>query len=284
VTILKNGVVLGFVAYAFFAISDACVKGIHGAVPPYQLMVFGSLISTVVIPLAWRRGDTAIDMVRAKYPWLWVARGGLATSGMLTSIIAFTHLPMAEAFALIFLMPLIITALSAWLLKEPVTPKGWLAVVLGFVGVLVVLRPGFRDIHIGHVSALACGFIAAVMSVMLRITREEKAITLYGAFNLFPLAIGGALSLGGFVTPTLSQWMLIAGYAILGAAANVVIGFASRYSPASRIAPTQYSQMLWGIGLGTLFFGDRVDGVTFVGAAMIVGAGIWLFLPKRKTV
>lgn len=282
--ILKSGVFLGFVAYAFFAISDACVKGIHSAIPPYQLMVFGSLFSIFVIPLAWRRGDTVLDMVRARQPWLWVLRGCLATAGMLTSIVAFTHLAMAEAFALIFLMPLTITALSAWLLKEPVTPKGWLAVVLGFAGVLVVLRPGFREIGIGHLAAVSCGFIAAFMSVLLRITREEKAISLYGAVTLFPLVIGGLLSISHLVAPTPAQWLLIAGYAILGAAANVVIGFASRYSPASRIAPTQYSQMLWGVGFGMIFFGDRVDGVTFVGAAMIVGAGIWLFLPKRKAI
>jgi S-adenosylmethionine uptake transporter len=279
----KSGIFLAFLAFAFFAISDACVKGLHGHIPPYQLAFFGSAFSILVLPMAWRRGDTALDLVRAKRPWLWVLRGALAISGSLTSIIAFTRLPMAEAFALIFLMPLVVTALSVWLLKEPVTVKSWLAITLGFIGVLIVLRPGFRHIDIGHLAALACGFIAAFLSVLLRITApHEKPITLFGAGNLFPVVISGLLSLGSFVTPTLTQWFVIAGYAVLAAAANVLIAFASRKSPASRIAPTQYSQMLWGIGLGYIFFQDRVDLVTALGAAVIVGAGIWLFMPTRR--
>jgi S-adenosylmethionine uptake transporter len=280
--LMLKGVGLGFAAFALFSISDAFVKQLHGQIAPFQLSFYGSLFAVVLLPMVWRRGDTAVDLVAARKPWLWVLRGILTVGGSVSSILAFTHLTMAEAFALIFLMPLIITLFSVLFLKEPVSLKGWLAVSAGFIGVLVILRPGFREISIGHVAALMCGICGAGVSVLLRVQRSsEKAITLFGAGVIPSLLICGGLMLAnGYVQPTWLQWAEIAGYAMLSALANLIMIFASRRAPASVLAPTQYSQMLWGVALGYIFFHDRIDAITYLGIALIVGAGLWLFMPR----
>lgn len=278
-----SGLWLGFLAFALFAISDAFVKAVHGALPAYQMGFFSAAFSVVLLPFVWSRGVHVSDLVRAKRPWFWVARGLLSVVNILCSVLAFTHLSMAEAFALIFLMPLTTTAMSVFFLREKVTASGWVAVVAGLIGVLIVLRPGFREIGIGHIAALVCGLSGSLIAVLLRyVGPTEKPISLFGAGQLWPLCLFGLFMLPSWVSPTLPQWGAVAGYAILSAAGNMLLMFASRIAPASTIAPTQYSQIIWGLVLGAIFFHDRVDPVMLVGVAIIIGAGLWLFRPKRQ--
>lgn len=279
---MPKGIWLGFLAFAFYAISDACAKAMHGALPPYEMGLFGCIFSFLLLPFVWRAGTTAKDMIVARRQRLWLLRGFLSAINTLASVVAFTYLTMAEAFSLIFVMPLMTTALSVVLLKEKVKPAAWLAILAGFVGVLVVLRPGFRDIGIGQIAGLACGAIGSVLSVLLRYVGDtEKPITQFGATQLIPLVVFAILSAGHFVVPQPVQWLIIAGYAVLAGAGSVVLLFAGRIVTASLLAPVQYSQILWGTLFGWVFFADHVDGLTFAGIAIIVGAGLWLFMPKR---
>ncbi|CAL4870062.1 Pseudopaline exporter CntI (plasmid) [Asticcacaulis sp. MM231] len=279
---LGSGIAFALLAYAAFALSDACVKALQGRVVPWQLGFYGSALSFLILPLMWRPGDRLSDLIRPRRPATWWLRGGLATVNMFASIIAFSHLPMAEAFALIFLMPLLITILSVLFLRERVNVKAWFAVILGFVGVVTVLRPGFRDIGIGHIAAMLCGLSGAGLFVLLRHTRDgEKRITLFGAGVLCPMMVSFLLMLPGYTPPDLWEWVIVSGYALLAALANMLMMYASRLSPASHLAPTQYSQMLWGVGLGYVLFGDHVDAWTYVGIGLICFAGLWRFLPKR---
>jgi S-adenosylmethionine uptake transporter len=279
---MPKGVLLGFLAFAAFSISDAFVKSLHGALPPYQLGFFSAAFSLLLVPFFWTRNTSVVDLVVARRPWLWAVRGVLAALATLASIICFTHLSMAEAFALIFIMPLAVTTLAVVFLKEKVTVGGWMAVAVGFAGVLVVLRPGFQAIGIGHIAALATGLISSVLSVLLRyVGPDEKPISLFGAGQLFPLVVFALLMIPGYVAPAPVQWIFIGLYAVMAGVGNMLLMFASRLAPASRIAPTQYSQMLWGILFGYVFFGDGIDLVTIAGIALIIGAGLWLFAPKR---
>ena len=281
---MSKGIGLGFAAFLAYAISDACAKAMHGALPPYEMGLFAALFSTLVLPLLLRRGSSVIDMIKPQRPWLWVARGVLTVFNIVASVVAFTYLTMAEAFSLIFIMPLVTSALSVVFLKEKVTRAAWIAIGVGFLGVLIVLRPGFRDIGIGQLAGLSCGITGSISSVLMRyVSHTEKPITQFGAAQLLPFIVFGVLSVGHFVTPNPIQWLIIAGYAVLAALGGVLLTYAGRLVAASHLAPTQYSQMLWGTALGAGFFGDRIDGLTFVGIAVIVGAGLWLFLPKRAS-
>ncbi|HEY1588729.1 MAG TPA: DMT family transporter, partial [Rhodanobacter sp.] len=152
-----------------------------------------------------------------------------------------------------------------------------------FVGVLVVLRPGFRHLGVGHLAALVCGLVAAVSVVALRMAGpHEKRLGLYGAGMIGPIVAGGLLMLPGFVWPDLHQWWLLAGYGLLAALAGVLLMYATLIAPANRIAPTQYSQMLWAIGFGYWLFGDHLDWPMLIGIVLILGSGLFTLVREGK--
>jgi len=190
---------------------------------------------------------------------------------------------MAEAFALIFLLPIFVTLLSVIFLKEHVGWRRWSAVIVGFIGVLVVLRPGFRALGAGHFAAMSCGLSGAVSVVALRMAGpHERRISLYGAGVIGPLVSGGLLMLPAFTWPDAHQWFLLAGYGLLAGLAGVLLMLATHHAPANRIAPTQYSQMLWAIFFGYWLFGDHLDWPMLIGIALILGSGLFTLVREEK--
>ncbi|MDH4439467.1 MAG: DMT family transporter, partial [Rhizobium sp.] len=149
-----KGILLAFICFAAYSFSDAAVKLVEGRVPPFEAGFIGSLFGVVAIPFLLKRGDRYTDLVRSTNCPLWGLRFVCSAVGTVGSIIAFTHLSMAEAFCLIFLLPSFATIMSVIFLKEQVGVKRWAAVLIGFLGVLVVLRPGFRALEVGHLAAL----------------------------------------------------------------------------------------------------------------------------------
>lgn len=280
---MVKGVLLGFACFAAYAISDAFVKSLHGSLPPYESVFFGGVLGLVALPFIMDKGDSWRDAFKAQHPKLWWTRAITGAIGNICSVTAFTLLPMAEVFALIFLMPIFVTLLSVLFLKEHVGWRRWLAVVAGFAGVLVVLRPGFRVLGLGHLAAILCGLSAALSVVALRMAgAHEKRISLYGAGVIGPLVAGGVLMLPRFVWPDLYQAWLLAGYGLLAALAGVLLMYATLNAPANRVAPTQYSQMLWAVGLGYWLFGDGLDWPMLVGIAIILGAGLFTFVRENQ--
>lgn len=280
---MLKGVLLGFACFAAYAISDAFVKAVHGGVPPYESVFFGGLLGLVALPFVRDKGDRWHDVFRARRPALWWVRALAGAVGNIASVTAFTLLPMAEVFSMIFLMPIFVTILSVLLLKEHVGWRRWTAVLVGFAGVLVVLRPGFRTLGLGHAAAIVCGITAALSVVAMRMAgSDEKRMSLYGAGTIGPLVAGGVLMLPHFVWPDLQQCLLLAGYGLLAALAGVLLMHATLLAPANRVAPTQYSQMLWAIAFGYWFFGNRLDWPMLVGIVMILGAGLFTLVREEK--
>lgn len=278
----QNGVLLAFLSYSAFSLSDASVKLLDGTINPFQLAFAGALLGFAVLPFVRGPGGRYSDIFRTSRRSLWLIRAAAMAISTVTSVIAFTCLPMPEAFALIFLMPLFVTIMSVFLLKEQVGWRRWSAVAIGFVGVLVVLRPGFRELHGGHFAALATGLSAAVSVVLYRLGGVgEKRISLYGAGLFGPLVVNGLLMLGDVRLPDSRQFAFILSYGLLAALGQVLLMLAAQAAPASRIAPPQYSQMLWAVALSYLLFHQTVDATTFVGIAIIIGAGLLTWARER---
>jgi drug/metabolite transporter (DMT)-like permease len=190
---------------------------------------------------------------------------------------------MAEAFCLLFLLPSFVTILSVIFLKEDVRWQRWAAVIVGFLGVLVVLRPGFRELSVGHLAAAIGGLTAAISIVVLRkMGPAEKRLSLYGAALLGTIIVSGILMASQFVMPTPRQWLFIASYGLLGAAGNVLLMTAARIAPANLVAPPQYSQMLWAIAFGYLIFDDSVDLPMAGGILLIICSGLLTLARERK--
>ena len=278
-----KGVLLGFMAFAAFALSDAFVKLLHGSLPPYEAVFFGAVLGLTALPFIKGRGDRWRDVVRAQRQGLWLVRAVASAIGSISAVVAFTALPMAEAFALIFLLPIFVTILSVLVLKEHVGWRRWSAVVAGFIGVLVVLRPGFRVLGIGHLAAIICGLSGAISMIALRMAGpHEKRITLYGAGMIGSLLFAGLMMLADFRWPGLGQWLFLLGYGLLAALASVLLMLATQRAPANHVAPTQYSQMLWAVLLGYVLFHDALDWPMAIGIAIILGAGLFTFVREDK--
>ncbi|SHJ99628.1 Permease of the drug/metabolite transporter (DMT) superfamily [Roseomonas rosea] len=277
-----QGVLLAFLAYSAYAVSDASVKMLHGSLSAYEAVFFGALSGVVALPLVRRRGERLDDVFRARNRGMWFVRVGAALTGSVGSVTAFTHLSMAEAFSLLFLMPTFVTILSVIFLKEPVGWRRWGAVLLGFAGVLIVLRPGFRELNIGHLGAVVGGLSGALTVVTLRrFGQSETRMSLYGASLIGPTVGGGLLMLPDFIWPSPIQWVWLLGYGLLMALANILVMLASARIPASLVAPAQYSQMLWAIALGYLVFGDGLDATMALGVAVIILSGILTFMREK---
>jgi len=278
-----KGILLGFACFAAYAISDAFAKALHGTVPPYESVFFGGLLGLAALPFIMGPGDRWHHVFSARRPRLWWIRAITGGVGNICSVTAFTLLPMAEVFSMIFLMPIFVTLLSVVFLKEHVGWRRWTAVFVGFAGVLVVLRPGFRALGVGHLAATLCGLTAAVSIIALRMAgAEEKRISLYGAGTVGPIVIGGLAMLPHFVWPDLHQVVLLAGYGLLAALAGVLLMYATLLAPANRVAPTQYSQMLWAIAFGYFLFGNTLDWPMLIGIVMILGAGLFTLVREEK--
>lgn len=278
-----KGVLLGFMAFAAFAISDAFVKSLRGSLPAYEAVFFGAMLGLTALPFIKGPGDRWRHVVLARRPGLWLVRAAASAIGSIAAVIAFTALPMAEAFALIFLLPIFVTILSVLVLKEHVGWRRWSAVVAGFVGVLVVLRPGFRALGIGHLAAIVCGLAGAVSMIALRLSgSHEKRVTLYGAGMIGSMLVAGLLMLADFRWPSLAQWGLLLGYGLLAALASVLLMLATQKAPANHVAPTQYSQMLWAVLFGYVLFHDRLDWPMAIGIAIILGAGLFTFVREER--
>ena len=278
-----KGVLLGFMAFAAYALSDAFVKALRGSLPPYEAVFIGAALGLIALPFIKGRGDRWRDALQARRRDLYLVRAAASAIGSIAAVIAFTALPMAEAFALIFLLPVFVTILSVLVLKEHVGWRRWSAVVAGFVGVLVVLRPGFRALGIGHLAAIICGLSGAVSMIALRMAGpHENRVSLFGAGIFGSMLVSGGLMLAEFHWPNPAQWGLLLGYGLLSAVGSVLLMLATRLAPANHVAPTQYSQMLWAVLLGYVVFHDRLDWPMAIGIAIILGAGLFTFVREER--
>jgi len=279
---MVKGIILAFLAFAVFAWGDAVVKAIGHGLDPFEVTFFGYLIPLLLSPAFMRSGDRLSDLVRWKSPWLMGLRVFFISVTTPLSVMAFTRLPFAEAFALLFLMPSLVTVLSIFILKETVRWRRGLAVCAAFIGVLIIVRPGFREVLPGHVIAIAAALCSAGGVIMGRmIGTSEKRYTLIGSVFLGTAAIAGVLMIPGFTWPGLHQWGLLIAFAATSFVAQALFVVATTYAPADRLGAAQYSQILWALLIGALFFNEWPDALALLGIVIVVGAGLFIFARER---
>jgi drug/metabolite transporter (DMT)-like permease len=275
------GIGFGAAAFGLFSLMDALVKWLSASYPVPQILVCNALFALVPVGvMVARRGG--LLQLRTRRLALHLLRGLLGTTGGLLAFYAFSRLPLADAYAIIFATPLLITALSVPILGEAVGWRRWSAVLVGFVGILVMLRPGLAPIGPGSLAALgaACASACAILLVRkLSITETTTSIAFYS--NLTAVVLTGIAFSPTFVLPSLLDLMLMAASGLIGGTALLVLIGGYRRSPAALVAPFQYSQMLWAILLGALVWGDLPEPAMLLGAAIVAGSG--LFILYRET-
>jgi drug/metabolite transporter (DMT)-like permease len=279
---MVKGIVLAFPAFAVFAWGDAIVKAIGHDLDPFEVTFFGYLIPLILSPVFMKTGDSVLDILRWNRPWLMGLRIFLLAVTTPLSVIAFRSLPFAEAFALLFLMPSLVTVLSIFILKEHVRWRRGLAVCAAFIGVLVIVRPGFKELLPGHVAALSAALCAAGGVIAGRmIGQTEERFTLIGTVFLATTLLAGVLMIPGFTWPTADQWILLLAFAATAFVAQALFIVATMYAPSDRLGATQYSQILWALAIGALFFDEWPDALALFGILIVVAAGLFIFAREQ---
>lgn len=280
---MLNGVAVGFLAYALFSTADACIKALGGSLSVFEIIFFVTAAHFLTIGVAKPEGERWRHIFRMNRPGLVLLRAACGVGAGLCGVYAFTTLPLAEAYALIFLMPAFATILSIPILGEEVGWRRWTAVALGFIGVLLVVKPGFRELHLGHLTAAIAAMFGAVSMIVLRILGPtEKRITLLAAVYVAAVAVNGVLMIPGFVMPDATSFALIALAGLVGGLGQIAMIVATRLAPANRVASGQYSQIVWAVVFGAAFFGEVPDLLSFAGIGLVLVSGVITFVREEK--
>ena len=265
-------------SFAFYSSQDATVKALGAQIPVVQIVFFGTLFSLAplaVMAFLDKKGRVGF---LPRHPWLMLIRSLLVLVTITSAFYAFTVLPLAEVYALLFITPLLITAWSVPLLGEHVGFRRWAAVVMGLLGVLVVLRPGIEALEPGHFAALTSALSSSLaMVIMRKIGNNERSVVLM----LFPILVTivamGAMLPPVFVPMHAAQVGALALGGLLYVGAQICVISAYRAAPSvALIAPVQYTQILWATLYGALFFDEFPDVWVAVGAAIIISSGLFV--------
>lgn len=273
------GTLLGILAFGLYAVSDVSLKWLGAGLHPMQILFFSCLFALPLI-LAYAIASDPQQALRPRHPRLTVFRAVLTVANSFLVIHAFGALPLAQAYAIFFSMPLFIALLAVPVLGERLDPMTGGAILLGLIGVLVALQPGTMALEWAHLAALGGALSGALNSLLIRKTRDESYLVLV----LYPMA--AQLAVAAAVMPFVHVPMqgrdlgVTAIQAVAGVAGTVAFIAAYRRAPAASVAPMQFSQIIWATMLGFLIFGERPAMQTWVGIGMIIAAGLVVLLRK----
>ncbi|MEL6168893.1 MAG: DMT family transporter [Pseudomonadota bacterium] len=273
-----RGAALGLVAFALFATHDVIVKSLGGDYATFQIVFFSVLLSFPLVALMLMRDPRSGNLIPV-HPWWTAFRTVSVIITGSAAFYAFSVLPLAQTYAILFAAPLLITVLSIPILGERVGPVRWSAVIVGLVGVLVVLRPGEAELSLGHLAALVAAVCGAFASIVVRkIGRDERSVVLL----LYPMMANFVLmaALLPFVyRPMPVEHLGLVGLmSTLAFAAGLCLIAAYKAADAAMVAPMQYSQIIWATVFGFIFFDELPDAITAIGALIIITSGLVIVL------
>ncbi len=296
-----KGVVCVLAGISIFSLQDVFIKYLSDGYSVFQIVFVRSLVAVWLVMLI-ARYQGGLSSLRTRRPWAHLLRAGGMLGAYTCFYLAIAAVPLADAVALFFVAPLFITALSNLVLREPVGRRRWMAVLVGFAGVLIMLRPGDGLAEPAALFALlAALFYAGSQLATRRMGRTESGVALafyptviyIGATALLGLGLGnGALedSSGASLAFMLRAWAmpgwrdlaLMAGCGLIAAFGFYFLSQAYRIAQPTTVAPFEYVALLLAVIWGYLFWQEMPDGPTFLGIALVVGSGLYVL--RRETV
>jgi drug/metabolite transporter (DMT)-like permease len=276
------GIFLMIGAVTMFAVLDSTAKYLTGLVATPQIVFFRYAFSlAIVAALVWRNGGLAL--LRTDHLGLQLTRGLLLLLATATNFTAVKYLQLAQTSSISFSNPLWVCALSPLLLGEHVGPRRWAAVIVGFIGVLVIIRPGGEGFHWAMILSVVCALSAALYQIATRkVGGSDKAMT-----SLFYVSLSGTVAAApiapiGWVDPGWLAWTLLVLAAAYGSIGHFMLTEAHRLAPAPVLAPFVYTQIISMTFIGYVVFGDVPDAMTVVGSLLVVASGLYVFYREQK--
>lgn len=266
------------VMFALVKLADA--HGVHVVESLFYRQAFA-----IPLVIGWMLASGAgWGALRTARPGAHAWRTLIGLTGMTLNFSTFLLLPVAEATVMGFTVPIFATILSTLLLAEPTGRHRWSAVVLGFAGVLLAVRPGTGALPpLGVAVGLAAGIVTAGVSITLRqIGRTESAVTTVAWFTGLSMLPLGALMLRFGQAHDGIGWLLLVAIGLTGGIAQLTLTASLRLAPVSVVLPMDYSSLLWAVAIGWLVFGTLPAGTTWVGAPLIVASGLYIIYREHR--
>ena len=277
-----RGALMALMAFGLFSTNDVIIKFLGGTYSPFQTIFFSTVLSFPLVSLMLLSDRTEGNLI-PKHPVLTSLRAFLIMLNVVAGFYAFTVLPLAECYPIFFATPILITLLAIPTLGERVGIRRGIAVFVGLIGVLVVLRPGSGHLGLGHLAALSAAVLGSFNSILLRKTGQSERFVVMMLYPMMANFAMSAIALPFIYQPmAISDLALLGSMACLGMVASVFLIGAYRITPAVIVAPMQYSQIIWATIYGTLIFHESHDFWTLVGTGIIIGSGIYIVLREDK--
>ena len=279
-----KGAALMTACVSAYVINDAFMKLLFSEIALFQAVFLRSIITVPPILIMVWITKVAISNLSKQDKRLMLVRVGAEIFITITFLTALKHMPLANVTAILQALPLAITMAAALFLAEPVGWRRWSAILVGFVGVLIVVRPGLEGFNIYSLSAFMAIIFLTVREIATRkLTSEVPTITVVLSTAVGSALFAGIMMIGSeWDTVSAVSWLLILGAAVAILIATLLSVMAMRIGDIGFVSPFRYTSMLGAIGLGILMFGDWPDQPTLVGTVIIVSTGIYTFHREQK--
>ena len=276
------GIAIMIAGIAGFAVMDATIKWLTADYPVPQVIALRSWFGLpLLVWLSLREGG--LPALRTRRPLVHVGRYLLVLLLSLSFFWALSQMKLVDAIAIAFAAPIIITALSVPLLREEVGLRRWIAISVGFCGVLVILRPGLGVFQWAALAALGSALVYALLMITTRAFKSTESTASLMLYPQIGISLTGVVMVNFFwVTPTPFDLALFALAGFFGSIGVMCLTHAFRLAPAAVIAPFEYTALVWGTLLGYLVWGELPDGITLLGASIIVASGLYIIYRETR--
>ena len=278
----QSAILFMLAAVALFALMDAGLKLLAPHYPPLQVATLRGL-SSLPFVLVWVLYTANVrSLLRVHWP-LHLLRGVLGIGMMVGFVYGLRSMPLSTAYSITFIAPMLVTAMAGPLLGETVGRQRWVAIGIGMVGMLVILRPtGQGMATLGGLAILLAAICYAASAITVRLLAQRDSTQAMVFWFIVLLSLGaGAMAAPNWLPLRATDLWVIAGVGISGSLAQVALTEAFRRGEASLIAPFEYSALVWGVCLDLALWHVLPDGVTWIGAGIIVVSGIYLLRREK---
>ena len=259
-----------------FATMDSLVKWLSADYPIFQIMFFRSAVALLPVSIFIARAG-GVSILRTRRPVMHLVRCCMGVCAMWFAFTGISKLPLADAMAIFHSAPILMTALSVPLLKEQVGIRRWIAVIVGFVGVLLVVKPGSEVFSGGAIFMITAAILVGLASNLIRVlskTEDPACITFYFTFTTTIVSTFLAFNYG-WVSPPIGDLLLLITVGVLGGCAQYFMTVSFKYAEVGLVSPLKYLMIVIGGIYGYLFWSEIPDAISLAGIGIIIASGVY---------
>ena len=277
-----KAIILNLSAWVMLPIMDGFAKYLSSTLPVLQITwsrYFFTIVITLPIMLFFYRKN----LTWTEQPKLQLIRGLLLFCANILFFYSISIISLAKALTLAFIAPLIVTALSPFLLGEKVGYKRWAAVITGFIGSLIVIRPGFVELNLASIAALGTGVLYGFYLIITRKLHDsDNPLLTLLLTGVVGAVLGTIIIPTVWVAPTISEWYMMFAIGFFASLGHLFLILSLKYADASKLAPFGYFEIVTNIIIGNYFFSHFPDSWTFLGLFIIISSGIYIFRREKQ--